>query len=129
ADAALWAVSGLASHAPRATASLLLAGYFVLEEPLEVVIVGNDPDRMKAFNRILFGRFIPNKIIVGNTGIEKSDLPLLADRQDVDRLTYYFCRNRICRLPVTDIQTLKEELNRLEPTTWNEFDEDAAPMP
>ena len=129
ADAALWAVSGLASRAPRATASLLLAGHLALEEALEVVIVGDDPVKMREFNRALFARFIPNKIVVGNIDGNKSDLPLLAGRQDVDRLTYYFCRNKTCRLPVTDRQTLNTELDRLVSTARKDSDKDAAITP
>jgi uncharacterized protein YyaL (SSP411 family) len=110
-EAALAAVSGLAARIPQASAALLIAGYFHMAEPVEIVIVGNNSEKMKEYNREVFSRYIPNKVIVGNTNGRKSDLPLLEGRQDSDELTYYFCLNRSCRLPVTEMLGLRRELD------------------
>jgi uncharacterized protein YyaL (SSP411 family) len=110
ASKALAAVSGLAARVPQGSASLLEAGYFAMQPPVEIVMVGDRDDKMAEFNREIFSRYIPNKIIVGHTKGGKSTLPLLEGRQDVAETTYYFCYNRTCRLPVTDKSKLIEEL-------------------
>lgn len=108
-------VSGIAAQSPRSSAMLLIAGYFALEEPIEIVITGkNVSEEMERYNRDIYSRFIPNKIVVGNIGQGKSKLPLLEGRQNGDQLTYYFCRNRTCRLPVTNQEELLAELKWLE---------------
>ncbi len=110
-NAALKAVSGLGAQIPQASAALLIAGYFNLTGPVEIVVSGHDREKMREFNRIIHARFIPNKIVVGSVDDQKSDLPLLEGRQEVDRLTYYFCIDRSCRLPITDQDSLAEELD------------------
>ena len=104
-------VSGLASSYPHAAATLLIAGYFEASESIEIVIVGDNDDKMHDFNKEMYARFIPNKIVVGNTNGNKSDLLLLQGRQGAKEPTYYFCRNQTCRLPVTNIDELKKELD------------------
>ncbi len=108
---ALAAMSGLAARVPQGSASLLEAGYFAMHPPVEIVIVGNPDNKMADFNREVFSRYIPNKIVVGHVKGKKSTLPLLEGRQDVNETTYYFCFNRMCRLPVTDKSKLMEELD------------------
>ncbi|MFH1700480.1 MAG: thioredoxin domain-containing protein [Candidatus Zixiibacteriota bacterium] len=112
-DESLTALSGLAAQSPQATATLLMAGYFALSEPIEIVISGDNAKKMTRFNREIFSRFLPNKIVIGNTNGEKSNLSLLQGRQEVDELTYFFCRDRVCRLPVTDFAGLSRELSWL----------------
>ncbi len=109
-DMALAEVSGLAAQAPQGSAALLAAGYFRLKDPVEVVIVGGNDEMIRDFNRTIFSRYIPNKIVVGSINGQKSDLPLLEGRQERDETTYYFCQNKTCRLPVTDRVALVEEL-------------------
>jgi uncharacterized protein YyaL (SSP411 family) len=111
ADKSLTAMSGLAARVPQGSASLLAAGHFAMQPPVEIVIVGDQNDKMNEFNREIFSRYIPNKIVVGHVKGKKSALPLLEGRQDVNETTYYFCFNRTCRLPVTDKSKLKEELD------------------
>ncbi len=108
----LEAVSGIAAQSPRSVAMLLVAGCFALEEPIEIVITGPDrTDEMERYNREIFSRFIPNKVVVGALGKNESNLPLLEGRPAGEELTYYFCRNRACRLPVTSKEELLAELN------------------
>jgi uncharacterized protein len=102
--------SGLAVRVPQGSATLILAGYFNLTGPVEIVISGKDSQKMTDFNRKIFSKFIPNKIVVGNINGSKSALPLLEGRQDSGELTYFFCKDNTCRLPVTDLTTLDSEL-------------------
>jgi uncharacterized protein YyaL (SSP411 family) len=112
-DESLNAHSGMAAQSPQATATLLMAGYFALSESIEIVISGKNAIKMTQFNREIFSHFLPNKIVVGNVNGEKSNLPLLQGRQEVDELTYFFCRDNACSLPVTDIAGLSQELRWL----------------
>ncbi len=107
---ALAEVSGLAARAPQASATIIMAGHFMLKGPIEIVISGTDDKSMPVMNKEIFSRFIPNRVVVGNTNGKKSVLPLLQGRQDNLRLTYYFCKDKSCRLPVTDMEGLKSEL-------------------
>jgi uncharacterized protein YyaL (SSP411 family) len=100
----------MAARAPQASATLLIAGHFDMNDPVEIVIVGNDRQKFDEFSRAVFSQYIPNKVVVGRTDGDRSELPLLVGRQDVDELTYFFCVNKTCRLPVTDMKTLREEL-------------------
>jgi len=112
-DAALDKTSGLAAQMPQASAALLTAGHFRLKDPLEIVISGKNRENLESFNSAVHSRFIPNKIVVGSINGQKSDLPLLEGRQDNRDLTFYFCVNRSCRLPVTELAALNDELDRV----------------
>jgi uncharacterized protein YyaL (SSP411 family) len=110
-EAALAKVSGLGARIPQASASLLIAGHFKMSKPIEIVVSGCDSEKMREYNQAIHSRFLPNKVVVGNVNGSKSELPLLEGRQDNDKLTYYFCVNRSCRLPVTDKKALTAELD------------------
>lgn len=112
-DAALAAMSGLAAQLPQGSAALLIAGHFRLADPIEIIIVGGDADRLKEFNRTIFSRYIPDKVIAGIIDGQTSDLLLLKGRQEVDELTVYLCTDKTCRLPVTDTSNLLAELDRV----------------
>jgi uncharacterized protein YyaL (SSP411 family) len=113
----LKAMSGLASQMPQGAASLIIAGYFDYAEPVEIVVTGQPGENLAEFNRLVFSRFIPNKVVVGNVNGKKSDLPLLEGRQESDTLTWYFCVNRNCRLPVTDLSSVAAELDWMQNAT------------
>ncbi len=110
-EATLAAVSGLGARMPQSSATLIMAGYFHMSDPIEIVITGNEPDKLKEYNRVVHSRFIPNKVVVGITSGATSGLPLLEGRQGSEELTYYFCFNRACRLPVTAKSDLMAELD------------------
>lgn len=110
-EKALAAMSGLASRVPKAAATLLMAGHFDYTGAVEIIISGDDPDKMRQFNKNIFSRYLPNKIVVGNINGGVSQLPLLQGRQNLDELTYFFCKDKTCRLPVTDAAALQTELD------------------
>jgi len=84
-----------------------------MADPVEIVVAGHEPDKLREYNRIVHSRFIPNKVVVGSINGDNLQLPLLEGRQEADQLTYYFCLNRACHLPVTDKSGLNEELDRI----------------
>ncbi|MBO0939709.1 thioredoxin domain-containing protein [Fibrella sp. HMF5335] len=72
----------------------------------EIALVGPD---VQAFRREIDARFFPNKVLAGTEG--KSGLPLLNLRTPIDgRTALYVCYNRACRLPVTSVDAMWEQV-------------------
>lgn len=63
----------------------------------EVAIVGDDADKKRDE---LFGKFIPNAIIIG--GKDEGSLELLENKKVDGKTMIYVCENKTCRLPVDD---------------------------
>ena len=125
----------LMAKAPAGTGHWLAALDFYVSSPKEIAIVGprEDPATQKLLDTV-FGRFLPNKVVVGAESAQPSssdaksaqppfdngaqggisthsELPLLLDRGMVDgRPTAYVCRNYVCQLPVTDPEALAAQL-------------------
>lgn len=80
--------------------------YFWLANPLiEIVVVGEDAVNQK---RKIEELFLPNVLILGSK-IE-SDLPLLQNRYVNGQTTFYLCKNHTCKLPVTKVDNLLNQL-------------------
>ncbi|MGH3117775.1 MAG: thioredoxin domain-containing protein, partial [Gaiellales bacterium] len=103
-----------AKRSPAAFGHLLSAVDFLVDVPLEVVIVGEPDDartRMLAATAHLSSR--PNKVVVVIGPGNGSDLPLLQGKKMIeDRPTAYVCRRGTCRNPVTQVEDLRIELAR-----------------
>ena len=99
---------------PTAFAFLLEALQRVVRAPLEVAVVGEagDPAR-EALVDVLRGRTIPASVrVVAAPGTGADLTPLLADRSTVDgRAAAYVCERFACRLPVTDPDALRDQLD------------------
>ena len=99
---------------PTAFAFLLEALQRVVHAPLEVAIVGEagDPAR-EALVDVLRRRTMPASVrVVATPGVGADLTPLLADRTTVDgRATAYVCERFACRLPVTDPDALRAQLD------------------
>ena len=110
----LRALHDLMTSAPGGTGHWLSALDFYVSTPKEIAIIGprENPATQSLLDTV-FGRFLPNKVVVGNpTGENGSQLPLLRDRGMVGgRPTAYVCQNYACRLPVTDRDELSEQLD------------------
>ena len=75
----------------------VLMSYFV-QEPFEVAIVGDDfLEKRKELDR----KFLPNILLMG--GKKEGTLPLLENKLRKGKTTIYVCKNKICKLPVTEI--------------------------
>ena len=69
-----------------------------LHKPNEIAIVGKDYEKLR---KEMMSRFIPNAIYLG--GKNEGSLALLEGKL-VDGDTYiYVCQNRICKLPVQEV--------------------------
>jgi uncharacterized protein YyaL (SSP411 family) len=63
-----------------------------------------------------FGRYLPNRVVAGGRSGDPatSTLPLLEGREAIDgKATAYVCRNYACDLPVTDRDSLRQQLDSL----------------
>jgi uncharacterized protein len=112
----LQSMGGLLTRAPLAFGRLLAALDFHLATPQEVAIVG-DPgaDETRALLAVVGERYRPNTVLAlrppGAAPSIDQVIPLLAERQAVDgAATAYVCRRFTCKMPVTDPEALRREL-------------------
>ena len=115
AAAPLRALQQLMSRSPMGAGHWLGALDFYLSQPKEIAIIGprDDPATGELLDAV-FGRFLPNKVVVGaelpQLGTAAGN-PLLEGREMTGgRPTAYVCQNYVCQLPVTDPQALVEQL-------------------
>ena len=66
---------------------------------------------------MIHGAFIPNRVIAGSDGSAAgSQIPLLENRGMKDgKTTVYICENFTCQRPITDLDELRTEIERLSP--------------
>jgi uncharacterized protein len=83
---------------------------FIAAEPREVAIVGDYglPDT-EALIEVVFEQYRPD--LVTAVGFKSDLIPLLAGRKMLDdKATAYVCRRFVCQQPVTDPDTLRQQL-------------------
>jgi uncharacterized protein YyaL (SSP411 family) len=112
AERALATVTAYASRYPTAFAMWLQAIDFALAPVAEVAIVGDPADgATQALLAVAAGGYTPNRVVARKAADAVSAVPLLEDRPQVKgQPTAYVCRNFACRLPVTDAESLRYEL-------------------
>lgn len=76
-----------------------------IREPDEVAIEGND---WLQFRAILDKHYLPSVIFLG--GAEEGRLPLLENKFVPGKTIIYVCRNKTCKLPVTDPELALQQL-------------------
>jgi uncharacterized protein YyaL (SSP411 family) len=98
---------------PTAFAFLLEALQRVVQPPLEVAIVGEPGAARDALVDVVRGRVLPGSVrVTAAPGVGADLTPLLADRALVDgRPAAYVCERFACRLPVTEPDALRAELD------------------
>jgi hypothetical protein len=120
ADRALTTVTPYTARYPTAFAMWLQAIDLALAPVAEVAIVG-DPreDATKALLVELAGEYAPNRVVALRRSEDAAtEVPLLHDRTLVKgRPAAYVCRGFACRLPVTDPEALRDQLNEIASTT------------
>ncbi len=70
-----------------------------VNEPYEVAIVGTD---FRAKRVQLDQQYLPNVLLLG--GVNEGSLELLKNKFVADQTTIYVCRNKTCKLPVTEVE-------------------------
>ncbi len=108
---------------PTAFAYLLRAVDRLVAAPIEIAVVGEDDAERAALVDELRHRLLPSVVRAVAPAGHGADLtPLLAGRTLVDgRATAYVCERFACRLPVTDTDALRAEIDRAagNPTAEN----------
>ena len=111
---------GLAGYLQTRAASspeLLRVWDYQPQTAVEVIIVapqGKDAREGMRLLKEVRNRFIPGLVVVWvdpTKSVDDKQWPLLSGRQMIEeKATAYVCRNRVCRLPVTDVPSLIKEL-------------------
>ena len=102
ADSIFRAFQARATRYPRAYDKLLAAADMRLSRIKEIALIGPlDSPGLHALRGVVFGRYLPNKVVAGAPSAI-ADLPLLANRQMIDgKPTAYVCERYVCQKPVT----------------------------
>jgi uncharacterized protein len=113
AESVLTMLGTIASEHPTSFGRLLCALDFVVGHPREIAIVGPyDSEETRALRRVVFGRFLPNRVVAGSSG-EPGEfaIPLLHDRPLRNgQPTAYVCEGYVCQAPVTSAEELAARL-------------------
>ncbi len=113
AEAALRSVQPILAQHPTAFAQWLGALSFALGQPREIALVG-DPEGadMRALLDVVFGGYRPFKVVALKRPGVASPVPLLSGREQKEgKATAAVCYNFACRLPVTEADELRGELD------------------
>ncbi len=82
----------------------ILMGYFI-DRPYEVAIVGDDSiERRREMDKY----YLPNVIFMG--GKSEGKLPLLKDKLVKGETTIYVCKDKACRVPVTETESALQQI-------------------
>jgi len=109
AERGLRALSGLIDKHPAAMTSALLALDYHLSDKIEIVVVGDGPER-DAMLREIHRRYLPNRLLAVSADSDRT-LPLFEGRSaEPGKTAVYVCRNSACRLPVSTVDELRREL-------------------
>jgi uncharacterized protein len=112
AEAALGALQPVLAQHPTAFAQSLAALAFALAQPREIALVG-DPAQpaTQALLAVVNGAYRPFQVVALKRPGEEPPVPLLAGREALDgRPTAAVCYNFACRLPVSDPEALRGQL-------------------
>jgi hypothetical protein len=113
AERALRTVVSFVHRYPTGFAQWLSAMDLALAAAVEVAVVGDpaDPATGELLEVVETG-FRPHQVVAASADPAASVVPLLADRIAIDgRATAYVCRGFVCRLPVTDVDAFRTELD------------------
>ena len=94
---------------PQGFGRTLSAIEFFLGDSKEIVLMGDEDGNL---GREVWSEYRPGKVVVPANGSTESEMiPLLQGRAAIDgKTTAYVCENFACRMPVTTVEELKEQL-------------------
>jgi len=97
---------------PTAFGHLLGCADMEVYGAIEVALVGETSDpQFKALERTVAERYVPSLVLTGGAPRSRSSIKLLAHRPLVDgKPTAYVCRSYTCDRPVTDPDSLSDQL-------------------
>jgi len=79
--------------------------FYLANSTFELVVVG---DLALSEKQKIESLFLPNVLISGS--LTESELPLLKNRYVANQTTFYLCKNRSCKIPVTSVEELLDQL-------------------
>ncbi len=120
AESLMNAFANQVSQNPSSYSQLLIALDFAVGPSKEIVISGQARSEETAeVLRLLYQTFFPNKVVAfrpsNDAEAEKiiSLVPFLARQKSVDgKTTLYACESYACKIPLTDLQEIKQEIQR-----------------
>ena len=94
---------------PQGFGRTLSAIEFFLGDSKEIVLIGDEDGTL---GREVWSEYRPGKVVVPANGSTESEMiPLIEGRAAIDgKPTAYVCENFACRMPVTTVEELKEQL-------------------
>jgi hypothetical protein len=99
---------------PTGFGRYLAAAEFALATVKEIALVGEPhAEDTRALVEAIFRSFLPNKVVLLRAPGEEPPVPspLLADRAQIDgKATAYVCEQYTCKLPVTKVDALRDQL-------------------
>ena len=113
AESMLRSVQPILGQYPTGFAQWLCALSFALGQPKEIALVGDPASTdMRALLEVVFGGYRPFKVVALKRPGADSPVPLLAGREMKDgKATAAVCYNFACRLPATDAEVLRAQLD------------------
>jgi uncharacterized protein YyaL (SSP411 family) len=114
AAAALRALQPALGQHPTAFAQWLVALAFAVAQPREIALVGDPRDpATQALLHVVNGAYRPFQVVALKRPGDEPLVPLLAGREALaGRPTAAVCYNFVCRLPVTDPEALRGQLEQ-----------------
>ncbi len=108
------------SQNPSSYSQLLIALDFAIAPSKEIVISGKtQAEETAEVSRLIYQTFIPNKVVAfrPSDDLEAKEIislvPFLAQQKAIDgKTTLYVCENYACKIPLTDLQRIKEEIQQ-----------------
>jgi uncharacterized protein YyaL (SSP411 family) len=110
ATTALERLSGYLAPMGGSMASALLALDYLLGDKVEIVLVGEGPERTAMMAEI-FRRFIPNRVVAVSADGSSEEALFAGRRAEPGEVRAYVCLNSVCKLPVTDLESLSAQLD------------------
>jgi uncharacterized protein YyaL (SSP411 family) len=99
---------------PEQSTQMLCALDFIIGNPKEIVLAG-DMEGLKEMLREIRNRPMPNKVVSYSpteNSVLSVNLPILEGKIPINKKpTVYICQNYTCKSPVTDMDSLKKQLN------------------
>ncbi|MGZ5384209.1 MAG: thioredoxin domain-containing protein [Acidimicrobiia bacterium] len=108
AEGAIRAGGRLIEGAPTGVGHLLAVLASLLLPPREVAIVGPDANR---FARVVWERFRPDVALAVDTSGAAAVVPLLAGRGGTSATRAFVCRDFVCELPVSAVESFRRQLD------------------
>jgi len=106
-------VSPILTNSPLDTPNWFLLYSELHEDNIDIVFTGDrESNYFLEAKKLILSTYIPNSIIVANDSDGNSfDSPLFEGRTNNANTTVYLCKNNVCNLPATDIESLEKQIN------------------